>query len=104
MSVYGDWKAATISAGATKSAAVDLGRDYDYLEIQMPTMAACKLYLQVAETMGGTYYDLGKNVTTDEENFGRADIWKLGGHQFIKVAATKKQTSAVAIRVRGMRY
>jgi len=104
MSVYGQWKAATIAAGATKSAAIDLDREYDYLSIQIPAMDECKLYLQVAETTGGTYYDLGKDTTTDEEIFNRADVWRLGGYRFIKVVATTGQTAERLIRVCGMRY
>ena len=104
MSVYGQWLAATISAGSDRSSAIDLGREYDYLEIQIPGMDACKLSLQVAEKLGDTYYDLGKDITTNEETFNRADVWKLGGYRFIKVVASKSPTSDALIRVCGMRY
>ena len=105
MSVYGSWQATTISVGASVSAAADLGREYDYLSVQIPAVSdACKLYLQVAERLGGTYYDLGKETTTNEESFGRADVWRLGGYRFIKVASTKSQSSDWPIRVCGMRY
>lgn len=104
MSVYGMWKTATISANQTVSSVVDLGRDYDYVSVEIPSMDTCKLYLRVSEIEGGTYYDLGKDTTTNEENFGRADVWRLGGWRFIKIVATQPQTSSKAIRVRGMRY
>ncbi len=105
MSMYGSVKAATIVTGNETSAAIDLGRDYDYLSVQLPaTEAACKLYLKVAEAIGGTYYDLGKETTTDEETFGRADVWRLGGWRFVKVATTETQTSDWLIRIFGMRY
>lgn len=103
MSVLGEWKAATISAGAGRSSAIDLGREYDYLLVQLPGMDACKLSLQVSEFLAGTYYDLGKDVTTDEENFGRSDVWLLGGFRYIKVVSSKRHKSDVAIRVQGKR-
>lgn len=104
MSVYGTWLPATIAAEATSSAVVDLGRDYDYLSIEIPEMDSCKLYLEVAERTGGTYYDLGKETTTDTETFDRADVWRLGGWQFVKVVASATQTAERLIRIRGMRY
>ena len=104
MSIYGSWVAATIAADAFSSAAVDVGRDYDYLSVELPGMTTCKLYLQVAELLAGTYYDLGKETTTDLENFGRADVWRLGGWRYIKVVSTVAQSEEVLIRVRGMRY
>ena len=104
MSVYGTPKAATIPAGELTSAAIDLGREYDYLSVQIPSMDLCKLYLQVAEKIGDTYYDLGKDTTTEEESFNHADVWRLGGWRFVKVATTKTQTADSLIRVFGMRY
>jgi len=104
MSVYGEWKAATISPGSTESSAVNLGRDYDYIEIQIPeVMGERKLSLKISETLAGTYYDLGKDVTTDSELFGRADVWKLGGYQFIKVVTSAGVATDWLIRVRGTR-
>ncbi len=104
MSVYGSFKDVTISAGATVSSAVDLGREYDYLSVILPSMDACKLHLQVSETEGGTYYDLGKEATTDEESFNRADVWRVGGYRFIKIKSSVVQSHAVTIRACGMRY
>lgn len=104
MSVYGEWKAATISSGASISSEVDLGRDYDYLSVEIPGMDVCKLYLQVAEISGGTFYDLGKDTTTNEEQFNRADVWRVGGWRYVKVVATKTQNAERLIRIRGMRY
>ncbi len=104
MSVYGVPKAATISANGTTTSAIDLGREYDHLSMQIPPMDACKLYLQVSETLGGTYYDLDKDAMTEEETFNRADVFRLGGWRYIKVVASKPQTAQRLIRVFGMRY
>lgn len=104
MSVYGGWKAATIAAGATTSSAIDLGREYDFLSLQIPAMDSCKLYLQVAEINGGTYYDLDKDAMEVEETFNRADVFRLGGWRFVKVVASRVQTAQRLIRCCGMRY
>lgn len=104
MSLYGEWKAATIANGGTSSAAVDLGRSYDFLEIQIPTITSATLKLQVSETVGGTYDDLGENVTTNTTTGSYFDVWKLGGWQFIKVVSSAAQGAERLIRVRGMRF
>ena len=105
MSVYGNWEAATIASSATSSAEVDLGRDYDYLEIQIPTLdAASTIKIQVAEKTGGTFYDLGDSVTTASGTHNYADVFHLGGYQFIKVVADNTQDAERLIRVRGMRF
>jgi len=104
MSVYGQWQAATIAAGAASSSVIDLGREYDYLSVQIPAMDSCKLHLQVSEKSGGSFFDLGKETTTNEETFNRADVWRLGGWRFIKVLSTVTQTQERLIRVCGMRY
>jgi len=105
MSLYGDWKAATIPLNGTSSAEVDLGRDYDYLEIQIPTLISCTIKLQVAEKSEGTFRDLGDSITTDAGTHNYHDVFYLGGWQFIKVVSSVTQTASdKLIRVRGMRY
>ena len=103
MSIYGEWKAATVTAG-TSSDEVDLGRDYVFLEIQIPTMTSGTIKLQVAEKTGGTFYDLGDGITTAASTHNYADVFKLGGYQFIKVVSSVTQSGTVLYRVRGMRY
>jgi len=105
MSVYGEWKAATITVAlGTTSAEVDLGRDYDFLEVQIPTIQTATLKLKTAEKTGGTFKDLGSGVTTADGTHNYHDVWGLGGWQFIKVVASNTQTTERLIRVRGMRY
>ena len=105
MSLYGEWKAATIALGASSSAEVDLGRDYDFAEIQIPTLDdPSTIKLQVAEKTGGTFYDLGDGVTTAAGAHNYATVFKLGGFQFIKVVADNAQAAERLIRIRGMRY
>ena len=102
MSERGQWLAATISAGAGESAAIDLGRSYEMLDVQLPAMDACILRLKVAEKLADTYYNLGEAATTSESTFNRADVWKLGGWRYIKVVSSSSQSTDNLIRVRGI--
>ena len=102
MSIYGDWKAATINN--TDSSEIDLGRDYDFLEIQIPTLVSCTIKIQTAEKTGGSFLDLGDGITTATGTHNYHDVFKLGGYQFIKVIASAGQSGDKLIRVRGMRY
>ena len=104
MSRYGQWVATTISAGGSKSTAIDLGIEYDNLSVTIPPMDECKMYLQVAELLAGPYQDLGKETTTDLETFDRGAAWTLGGFRYIKVCSTEPQTAQRLVRVKGMRY
>ena len=106
MSSFGSWMNASISAGATDTGEIDLGGLYDYLVLLIPGMDTCKLSLKVAEKtteQGGSYYELGQDVKTDEESFNRADVWRLGGFRHIKIVASKAQSAARTIRIRGWR-
>ena len=105
MSIYGQWVDAAISAGQPRTSAIDLGRDYDFLEVMLPGMAACTLTAEVSEQEAGTYFSLlGDETTVDEGGDKRADVWRLGGHRFIKIVSSVAQPNAVTIRIRGMRY
>jgi hypothetical protein len=128
MSVYGKWTAATIASGATESAALDLGRAYDVLLIQIPAVnGGGTIFLKVAETTGGTYYTLGGSDITlyemsvfkkppkgedesdeeaqeDYEEQDRADSIRLGGWRFVKVCTAMSPLATWSIRVCGMSY
>lgn len=104
MSLPGSWKAATIASAGTSSAEVNLGRDYDLLDIQIPTITSATLKVTVAEKTGGTFRDLGSSVTTDTTTGNYSDVWKLGGYQFIKIVSSASQGAERLIRVRGMAY
>jgi len=100
--IYGRWLEATIPEGSKESAEVDLGRDYEFLGVQIPPGVKSKLSLKVSELTGGPFSDLGVGGT-DEESFNRAASWKLGGWQYIKLVASELQTGDWLIKVRGSR-
>ena len=88
MRVYGEWKAATILLNQATTGVVDLWRDYDFLEIQIPPLDdPTTIKLQVAEKIASTYRDLGDGVTTSAGTHDYHDVFNLGGWQFSKVVA-----------------
>jgi len=105
VSVYGGWKTATIADEGTDSGETDLGHDYDFLDIIIPTIDSASLTLKVANVAGGTYQTLGDGIKTAATTGGYSDTFKLGGWQHIKVISSPKQsTSAVSFKVRGWRF
>lgn len=103
MSFYGAWQTATIANGGTTSNAVALGRDYEYINVILPTLTAGTLKMQVCDTYGGTYQDLGSSAITASTTGAYSDTWTLGGWSFIKIVSSADQSGDKAIKVRGWR-
>ncbi len=101
--IFGEWLTATIALGASVSGEVNLGRDYDYLNVQLPSMDYGTLNISVAELTGGTFRDLDPTVLIPASSGNYSDTWEIGGFQFIKIKSSANQTSARSIRVRGCR-
>ena len=104
MSIYGDWLTVTEDQDAKKSAEVNLGRDFDYLELQIPALVSCNMNLEVSMTTGGTFQNLS-GITEAVTTGAYDDVWYLGGWQFIKLECSETQTASdKTFYVRGMRY
>ncbi len=102
MSVFGEWQDATITSGST-SAAVDLGRDYEWVQIYIPTITSANVSFTVAEKLGSNYYTLGSGsqvITAGTGGF--ITVATIGGVRYIKVISSVSQT-AKTFRVRGSR-
>lgn len=106
MSIYGDaWVTGTIAINGTSTDEINLGRDYDFIEIRIPTLVSGTLKVQTSNESGGTFQDLGLSVTTSATTGAYNDVWQIGGWQFIKIVSSATQTStARTFYVRGMRY
>jgi hypothetical protein len=106
MSVYGEWKSAviTIATDDDLSAEVDLGRDYEYLDIIIPTIDSSNISLYVSRNTGGTFYQLGDSTSYFEAaTGGRADTLNLGGWQYVKIKTSAAQSANRTFTVRGWR-
>jgi len=104
MPLYGEEIAVTIASGGTKSSAVDLGLNADYMNIVIPTVDSCTINLEVSTDSAGTFQNLGSNITTETTPGAYTTTFRLGGWRHIKIETSAAQTSgAVIFYVRGIR-
>ena len=110
--IFSDWKAATIANGGTSSAAVDLGKEFEFMVIELPALTSATIKPQISETLGGTYYDVygtppasgaAVKVITAATTGEYCWIVPLGCARFIKIVAGTAQAAERLIRVRGQR-
>ena len=105
MSLYGSWTSGTIAINGTSTGEIDLGRDYDFIEVRIPALISGTLKVQTSNATGGTFQDLGASVTTAATTGAYNDVWKLGGYQFIMIVSSATQTTTARVfAVRGMRF
>jgi hypothetical protein len=103
MSIYGEWKTATIAQSGTTSGEVNLVRDYDRIQVILPALTSGTLNVQVSKTTGGTFQALDSEAIIAATTGGYSDEWEIGGWQFIKIVSSGTQSSARTIYVRGSR-
>jgi hypothetical protein len=105
MSLYGQWLDVTIADEGTLSAECDLGDNYEFLNIYIPTIDSANISLYVSDKLGGTYYPLGLSTNVIAAGTGGFyDTFELGGYQFIKILSSASQsTAAVVFKCRGYR-
>ena len=111
--IIGSWQSAVITylTDSQNSAAVDLKRGFENLQVIIPTITSSVINIKVADTSGGTYNLLnhtGLNATghflpgTTAGTGGITALFKLGGFQFIKIYAGTAQGANRTFTVRGM--
>lgn len=104
MSIYGNWRTATIALGATDSGVVDLGNNYEYIQVVLPTLDSGVISIKVAEKSTDTFVVMGNSsAETATTTGGHADVYLIGGWQFIKICSDATQTASREIKVRGSR-
>lgn len=95
------WKVATIAINGTTSSAVDLGGECAYVNVILPSVDSCTWQIQVCNESGGTYVDLTGAVTSTADTGGYADVWSIGGWQFVKFVSSVSQTAERILNVKG---
>ena len=110
MTIFGgQWIAATVAASDTTSDAINLGMDYEYVNIIIPELDSATIVLQVGvdPTNSGTisYQTLGVGDTATAATTGeRTTTLELGGFQYIKIVCSVAQDGgARTFYVRGYR-
>ena len=103
--IMGQWLNALIdiSVDADLTAEVDLGRPYETMLVHIPALTSCNLICYVAEKTGGTFYALGKDITVAAGTGNFADVWEIGGHQFVKIGTSVAQTANRSFKICGVR-
>ena len=107
------WKSAvlTYTTNTTQSAEVDLGAPYEFLTVLIPTLSnASVTTVHISDASAGTFYPVyGFNTSatadfahaTTDENTSKADTFRIGGAQFLKVVTGDAQTANTTFKVRG---
>ena len=103
--IHGQWLDALIdiNVDADLTAEVDLGRPYETMLVHIPALTSCNLTCYVAEKTGGTFYALGKDITVAAGTGNFADVWEIGGHQFVKIGTSVAQTANRSFKICGVR-
>lgn len=107
------WKSAVITKDTdpNNSAEVDLGASYEFATVLIPTLSnASVTTVHISDVSGGTFYPVyafNTSATADfahastDVNTSKADVFRIGGAQFLKVVTGDNQTADTTFKVRG---
>jgi len=101
--IHGAWVTGTIATGGgTLSGIIDLGRPYDTVIIEIPTIDTASITIRGAEAAGSSFYDLyitdpadgGNNKLISASGTGGITwVAPIGGFQYLKLFASGAQTT-----------
>ncbi len=101
MSVYGEWQDALMAT--TSSVEIDLGRDYEWVQIYIPTISSANISFKVAENAAATYRTLGSGSQVITAGLGGfITVATIGGFRYIQIISSQTQSN-VTFRIRGSR-
>ena len=113
-SVNSGWKTAVIDDEGKTGHAVDLGDNYEYLQVDWPTLDAGTFRVMVGRSEGGTYRDFYITQYNGEFQGARSQDSKtgainltmfLGGWRYIKIYSSATQSTAeIVAYVRGITF
>jgi len=96
------WTGSTIANAAVNSAAIDLGRIYDKIQMDFGTLSATSINIAVSTTPGGTYKFLHNEALVDITTGNTQQCFNIWGHQFLKVICNNAQAGARTFNYRGI--
>ena len=108
-----EWKSAVITYATDDdlTAEVDLGDNYEFLTVLIPTINSATVSIHVSDTTGGTFYPVHDWLDNDADNTvlvattdgtgGISATFRIGGVQYIKVATSAAQSANRTFKVRG---
>jgi hypothetical protein len=84
--LVGQWVNCAVDNASTTSSALDLGDEYERLNIYVPTITAGTVTLLVSEAIDGTYAQLGSSgVGFSSSSGGFYSTLIIAGYRFIKI-------------------
>ncbi|KKM64514.1 hypothetical protein LCGC14_1500630 [marine sediment metagenome] len=89
----GERVVATILQNATVGLAADVGDNFPYLLVEIPSLDSADISLQVAHELDGTYQDLSDAVYAAGTG-AKNNTFKLAGWRYIKFKVSVSQTTA----------
>ena len=99
-----------VSADDDLSLEVDLGGNFEFLTVLVPTITSSTVTVRVSDRSGGTFYPLYRLDDDATGDFvdattaavtSKAVIFRIGGVQFIKIACGSAQAADRSFLVRG---
>ena len=110
--ICGEWVTCEIEDGETASTECDLGRVYETVIVQLPSLASGTIAVQGAKVTGGT----PKNIYTYNPADGLIDqmitaattgdcfiVFPIGGYQYITFVSGASQSGGDTIYCQGVR-
>uniref|UniRef100_A0A6M3IUH7 Tail protein n=1 Tax=viral metagenome TaxID=1070528 RepID=A0A6M3IUH7_9ZZZZ len=94
------WLAVNVANTAVNSAEVDLGRTFDKLQVDLPTIDASSINIGVSRTSGGTYKFLKNEALVDFTTGGMQHVFNIWGYQYLKLICNNAQTANRTFYVR----
>lgn len=102
MILVGSWQDALIdiSVDDDLTSQINLGRECNFVLVEVPTITAADIKIQGARTTGGTFYTVAiKGAGTGQVQL----IFDTGGYQFIKIGTSVAQAANRTLKVIGGR-
>ena len=96
------WGAGTIANAAVNSAAINLGRVYDKIQLDFAALDATSVNIAVSTTAGGTYKFLHNEALVDVTTGNTQRCFNIWGYQFLKVICNNAQGGARTFNYRGI--
>jgi hypothetical protein len=95
------WQDLIIARYALTSSALDLGDNYEYLNVYIPTIDAGAVSVYVSDTLTGTY--AADNLSTASHSSSTGGVFTtlgIGGFRYIKIVTENQTSAAVTFKIR----
>ncbi len=85
------WASVNVANAGTLSSAIDLGRIYDFIQLDVPPINTSTITIDVSKTAGGTYNALATTANVDVTTGSKQIVMNIHGYQFLKLNCVNAQ-------------